>query len=109
MLQAFDNEIAMYEMILLNKVRKNVAKPYVFFCPQCGFKTFQYKNFAYVCGNAYCELEMGFTGEPHEIRAWKRKMVELIQQGKLVLPQGCDDDDCTACRAKDKANVSEYQ
>lgn len=99
----------MYETILLKQIRENVSKPYVYFCPQCGYKTFRFKRDAYVCSNLYCELEMGFTGHAHELKAWKRKMVELIKEGRLIVPQGCDDDDCAACRAKDNTELSQYQ
>ena len=99
----------MYDYVLLNLLRKNVSKPYVYFCPQCGFKTFQFKKNAYVCAYYYCGLELGFTGKTHELRAWKRKMVELIKEGKLIVPQGCDDDDCRTCRTENTPKLSEYQ
>ncbi len=97
-----------YDLKLLNRIRKNVNNPNIFYCPQCGYKTFSFKRDCFACINRYCQLEIGYTGSEECIKDWKQDMIDLIKAGGMLGEQGCDDETCEVCKIKDSHDLKRY-
>ncbi len=90
-----------YKMIKL--LRYNADKPYVYFCPRCGYKSLKSYGDVYACD--ICDLEFGFNGDAKDYSSWKKRSIDTLRRGKLVMSDLCDDVNCKTCYPQDKSMI----
>jgi len=87
----------------LELLRYYADKPYVYFCPKCGYKCFKSFGDLYAC--SYCDLEYGYTGKAENYGKWKKQSIETLRKGKLRMADVCEDKRCKTCYAQDKSMI----